>query len=70
LFRPIEELFESLSFLSVNIFESSLKVTMSPSLYLDRVAKLLISNVMYPEQSLSRYHRSYVLKCWHVPISF
>jgi len=39
-------------------FESSPKVTVSPSWYLDRVAKLLMSQVMCLEQTLSRYHRS------------
>ena len=35
--------------------ESSPKVTVSPSTYLDRVAKLLMSHVICLEQPLSRY---------------
>jgi len=42
--------------------ESSPKVTVQPSCYLDRVAKLLISQVMWHEQLLSRYHRSLRLR--------
>jgi len=39
-------------------FESSPKVTVPLSWYLDTVAKLLISQIMCLEQPLSKYHRS------------